>query len=316
MASTDVSVATTRKRAKATVPTVPAINDTQALIEAITKASRDPDVIIEKMNFLLDTRRKLLDEAAEQEWRDEMALVQAKLAPISKDLPNAQTGSRYSSLGALDAAVRPIYSEHGFSITYDTEHTDEPNSLLVVCYVERGRHSRRYSIPMPCDGKGPRGNDVMSKTHATGSAVTYGRRYLLCMALNLVTADDDGNRAGGVRLHVEPPIERASHTRKAMAQAYPDDPPSPQLKKVFADAQSRKGSLAETQLEASIALITKKELADLYKLMGEAGDSEEKERVLKDHFEIPTLDMLTHAEFEVACNKLRGIILERQKNAK
>jgi hypothetical protein len=39
----------------------------------------------------------------------------------------------------------------------------------------------------------------MTRTHAMGSAVTYGRRYLLQMIFNIVPgADDDGNAAGGI----------------------------------------------------------------------------------------------------------------------
>ena len=37
----------------------------------------------------------------------------------------------------------------------------------------------------------------MTKTHATGSAMTYGQRYLLKMIFNIaVGEDDDGNGAG------------------------------------------------------------------------------------------------------------------------
>jgi hypothetical protein len=51
---------------------------------------------------------------------------------------------------------------------------------------------------MPADGKGARGGDVMTKTHATGSAASYGMRYLLKMIFNIAVAeaDDDGNAAG------------------------------------------------------------------------------------------------------------------------
>jgi predicted hydrocarbon binding protein len=40
----------------------------------------------------------------------------------------------------------------------------------------------------------------MSRTHATGSAITYGKRYLKDMIFNLsfLEKDDDGNAAGGV----------------------------------------------------------------------------------------------------------------------
>jgi N-methylhydantoinase A/oxoprolinase/acetone carboxylase beta subunit len=36
---------------------------------------------------------------------------------------------------------------------------------------------------------------MMTLTHARGSAMTYGRRYLLTMAFNISTVDDDGNAA-------------------------------------------------------------------------------------------------------------------------
>ena len=60
-------------------------------------------------------------------------------------------------------------------------------------------HERRYEILMPADGKGAKGGDVMTKTHATGSAFQYGRRYLLAGIFNLATTtkDDDGNSASG-----------------------------------------------------------------------------------------------------------------------
>ena len=51
---------------------------------------------------------------------------------------------------------------------------------------------------MPCDGKGAKGGDVMTKTHAVGSALSYGKRYAFGLAFNVQTTerDDDGNAAG------------------------------------------------------------------------------------------------------------------------
>ena len=52
--------------------------------------------------------------------------------------------------------------------------------------------------------KGAKGGDVMTKTHAAGSALTYGQRYLLKMIFNIaIGSDDDGNAASsrqGVRV--------------------------------------------------------------------------------------------------------------------
>jgi hypothetical protein len=57
---------------------------------------------------------------------------------------------------------------------------------------------RRYHVDMPADGKGAKGGDVMTKTHATASALTYAKRYLLLQifALAIGESDDDGNAAG------------------------------------------------------------------------------------------------------------------------
>ena len=69
-----------------------------------------------------------------------------------------------------------------------------------------GGYTRRYHIDMPADGKGAKGGDVMTRTHATGSAVSYGKRYLLIMIFNLTMGgeyEDDGNAAGGQKMKDE-----------------------------------------------------------------------------------------------------------------
>ena len=70
----------------------------------------------------------------------------------------------------------------------------------MVCYVSHsGGHTRTYRAHVPSDGKGAKGNDAMTKTHAFGSGTSYGMRYLLKMIFNVAIGeeDDDGNAAGG-----------------------------------------------------------------------------------------------------------------------
>jgi len=292
------------------------LSDTAAIINAITKASRDPSVDIPKMQFLLDTRRALIAEEAEAEWRDAMASAQSEMLPINKDLANPQTRSRYASLAALDGAIRPIYSAHGFAVTFDTEPHDEPNSLLVVAYVMRRHYSRRYQIPMPADGKGPRGNDVMSKTHATGSAVSYGRRYLLCMAFNLITADDDGNRASGYASALQ---------RHPNAPSWPPEAPNPRARRDPSDLEPKaraqhqaaaENSLLETQLEESVQqTITNAQVEELRRLITQAGVTATGEQVLRQHFELETLEDMTSAQFMIACNKLKDRIGDKSNGS-
>jgi hypothetical protein len=53
------------------------------------------------------------------------------------------------------------------------------NCVRVVCYVAAHGHERKHHIDLPADGKGAKGGDVMTKTHATMSAITYGRTLAL-----------------------------------------------------------------------------------------------------------------------------------------
>ena len=93
--------------------------------------------------------------------------------------------------------MRPIYCKHGLSVTFNTGERSTDVVVEVSAYLCGHGHGRRYSILMPADGKGARGGDVMSRTHAAASAISYGMRYLLVMAFNLaIDRDDDGNAAG------------------------------------------------------------------------------------------------------------------------
>ena len=68
---------------------------------------------------------------------------------------------------------------------------------------------KEYIIDMLADGAGPKGAAVMTRTHAIGSAVTYGKRQLLKMIFNLAEAgdDDDGNAASAPALLGEHELE-------------------------------------------------------------------------------------------------------------
>lgn len=181
--------------AKAAVP-VTASNQALAMIE---RFATNPDFDVEKMKALMDMRDREMARVAEQAFNAAMAATQREMRPVARDADNPATRSRYASYTALDAALRPIYSAHDFGLSFNTGEAPQPESVRVLCDVTHaGGFSKSYHIDMPADGKGARGNDVMTKTHATGSAVSYGMRYLLKMIFNVAIGefDDDGNKAG------------------------------------------------------------------------------------------------------------------------
>jgi hypothetical protein len=174
---------------------------TTALIQVLERAASNPDVDLDKMERLFSMRERILANQAEQEFNAAMARAQARIGRVAADANNPQTRSKYSSYAAIDREIRPHYSAEGFAMSFDVEPHQLPDWVNVVAYLTHsGGHTRRYTQPMPADGKGAKGGDVMTKTHAVGSAKTYGMRYLAKGIWNIATGDDpdddDGNAAG------------------------------------------------------------------------------------------------------------------------
>lgn len=179
-------------------------SEASAVLHMIERAARDPAVDIDKLQQLMAMRERIEARQAEADFDKALTAAQAGMGRVRTDSNNPQTKSRYASYGALDAAMRPVYTANGFALSFNTENPAS-EIVRVICRVShQNGHSRTYQIDMPADGKGARGGDVMTKTHATGSAVSYGMRYLLKMIFNIAVSDkdDDGNAAaqtgGGV----------------------------------------------------------------------------------------------------------------------
>lgn len=153
---------------------------------------------------------------AERAYDEAMNAAQAEMAPIRADAANKQTNSRYATFVALDKALRPIYTRHGFSLSFDTGDGAPEGHVRVVCHVSHsGGDARHPHIDMPADGKGAKGNDVMTRTHATGAAITYGQRYLLKMVFNIAVGDDDDGNAPKAARQMSDPARKALETINA-----------------------------------------------------------------------------------------------------
>jgi ERF superfamily len=177
--------------------TLPVSSDYHSVIE---RAAMDPNFDVDKLERLVAMQEARDLRNADQQFNEALSAAEAEMATISTNANNPQTRSRYATFARLDGEIRPIYTKHGFGISFNTEPNGEPNSVRVVGMLSNGMIQRRFQIDMPIDTKGMRGQDMMTKTHATMSAVSYGKRGLEIMMFNLAIGDDDdGNRAGGYR---------------------------------------------------------------------------------------------------------------------
>lgn len=177
------------------IPEVAPMMHEPTVMEIISQAVLTGNVSVDVMERLCALQRQIGKDEAEKQFNSAMNRCQDKMRPISADALNPQTKSRYATYAKLDKALRPIYTPEGFSLSFNGADCPLPDHERVLCYVSRDGYTRTYQADVPNDGKGAKGGDVMTKTHASGAAKSYGMRYLLKMIFNVAVGedDDDGN---------------------------------------------------------------------------------------------------------------------------
>lgn len=177
-----------------TLPATPEAPQPNELMVALARAAASPKVNIEKMERLWAMQMQLMAMEAEKAYNGAMAEAQSEMGRVSTDAVNPHTRSRYASYGQIDRALRPIYTKHGFALSFNEAASEKPLHVRILCQVShRAGHSRMYQIDMPTDGKGAKGGDVMTPTHASGSAHSYGKRYLVRDIFNVAIGEDDND---------------------------------------------------------------------------------------------------------------------------
>lgn len=173
------------------------VTDSGSLMAFIGRAASDPNVDVDKLERMMNLYERVTAKNSEQAFNAAMSAAQTEMRPVSADMDNPQTRSRYASYAAIDNKLRPIYTSHGFAVSFDTGDSLLPEMVRVLCYVShKDGYSRTYKADMPADGKGAKGGDVMTKTHASGAAMQYGMRYLLKMIFNVAVGEDDNDGNG------------------------------------------------------------------------------------------------------------------------
>ncbi|UQD96068.1 ERF family protein [Bradyrhizobium japonicum] len=185
----------------------------------IERAALDPNFDVDKLERLVSMQEAQELRSGDRAFNEALSAAEAEMATISTNANNPQTRSRYATFARLDGEVRPIYTKHGFGISWNTEPMGEPNVIRVVGMLSNGIIARRFQVDMPIVTQGLRGGDMMTRTHATMSAISYGKRQLEIMMFNLAIGDDDdGNKAGGPAPRRPPPPVNQARTGQTQQQ--------------------------------------------------------------------------------------------------
>jgi len=118
-----------------------------------------------------------------------LAKFQAEVTQPKKTATNPHFRSKYATLDEIINTVKPVLAKHGLSYMQSCGGDGERITITTLLMHESGEWIESEPLVLKADKISPQG---------AGSAITYGRRYMLSAVLGVASEeDDDGNAAEG-----------------------------------------------------------------------------------------------------------------------
>lgn len=176
------------------------------------KTSSSAVLALEREHAMSLEAKKIADEAAKERHE---ALASALVAALS-DLTvvdtarTANAGSysyKYADVGDVVKLTRPVLAAHGLvALTPVHAHGDGLACTVILLHTS-GERLELGPFPFP------HGRDAQ----ATGSMVTYHRRYALVAALGMAAGDDDDGQSAAPRERGEPAVKPSPNASQTCA---------------------------------------------------------------------------------------------------
>lgn len=160
-----------------------------ALIDKAIDRGMDP----EKLGALMDLQERWERNRAAEVFALAVTKFQSLCHTVFKrrtaDVPG-KFSYQYASFDDIMREVAPALAECGLAVTFNIAETQKPGILNITCQVRCGIHVQETNsfVPIPVM--------TVNDTQRFGAAVSYGKRYVLCAALNIVVTDNDDDAAG------------------------------------------------------------------------------------------------------------------------
>lgn len=147
------------------------------------------DKVIELVFENLEKENELIRK---QEFYADLRNMQADLKNLIKN-SKGHGGIRYTDLASWTANVRNQIAQHNFSLvcTESYDETQSPDVLVSLILTHTNGHHLQVECHFPKDTSHKGKSDIQ----AMGSTLTYARRYLLGMLLNVATTDEDPDQS-------------------------------------------------------------------------------------------------------------------------
>lgn len=184
-----------------------------SLLSVIREVVLNPAVNVDNMRALLDMQERLEARDAERAFNQAFSELQKDMPRIKKsgkveylenpkgpkDGPKTEA-FKFARYEDIDKAVRPLLIKHGFAMSFTTEpRTGDGGGLTMVGTLSHIMgHKREGRIAVALDNSGGKNN-----IQGMGSSSSYGKRYVLCALLNIITEGEDDDGASAELISIE-----------------------------------------------------------------------------------------------------------------
>lgn len=168
-----------------------------SMLAGLERLARDTSVPTDRITELFRLAERREQTLLKRVFNEDMNALQMTIGQIMRDKSNPAFSSRYATEEQIDRMARPIYTKYGFSIRFGTEKPETPGNIRVVCIVaHRSGYFEEHGMEAPVVPA----NRGVTQLQAIGGTVTFLKRGLIRMVLNLVTADNpEDNDGNGIK---------------------------------------------------------------------------------------------------------------------
>lgn len=175
-----------------------------------------------------------------------LAAIQGKMPVVGKGqtakVPMKSGGSYsfdYSDLSDVAAAVYPLLSTVGLAFIASPAYTEQGKYMLTGELAHESGQSRTGQFLLPERGT----------PQEIGSAITYGRRYLLGCLTGITTGDQDDDGAAASRRRGTPaPAQQQNGQPSASEPQQPEGPPTAGQLRAKINAEGKRLNLTPSQI--------------------------------------------------------------------
>lgn len=198
----------------------------EQFLTLIERMATNKDVDVEKLNALLDLQERLMTKKSEVEANEAFAIVCKNMPRITKhgkiDFGKGKPVP-YAKWDDVVDAIKPVYEEGGFTLSFDTTAKDGGGLVCVAKLRHKNGHLITSSFGVPLDSSGGK-----QQIQGMGSSGSYGQRYATKNLFNLVFEDeDDDGKFGSTKFiddakikHIEDLITETKSDKNAFLQHF------------------------------------------------------------------------------------------------